>query len=169
MISLFDIENGIVVPTIHCSTIKWLKVIQDKFGDKAPKIYAYIFYMSYIGEQNPYFNLKEEEKEETIPNDLGIDFSLDEPEINIAIKKATELYETPTKRLFLTLKKAVDKISDYMENSMITDGKDGNFDNFMKATTSFEKIAGAYEARLSKLKEEESVAVRGGQQMGYDL
>ena len=97
MIKLLDVEDGVVKPTAHCQTIKWLSVITDKFGyDNGLKVYAYILYMVYHGQENPYFNIPPEIREETIIKDLEIDFPLEEDEIIEALEKATNMYETPT-------------------------------------------------------------------------
>ena len=70
MIRLFEIENRTVKPTVHCHQIKWLKKIMDDFPDNYLHIYAYIFYMACPAEENPYFNVKHDLREEVILLDL---------------------------------------------------------------------------------------------------
>lgn len=165
MIRLFDVENGVVVPSEHTYTIKQFADLRDKYP---ANVFAYIFYMSYEGEQNPYFNIETDSKKDLIIKDLKIDYNVDSQDIKEAIAKAVSLYETPTKRLYNTMKVAVDKISDYMMKTALSGGRDGNFDEFIKATTNFEKIASSYEERLDKLRKEESVQVRGKIKVAYD-
>ncbi len=169
MIYLFDIENGNIIPTEHTYTIKEFKDIHNIYKDKAVKVFAYIFYMSYEGEQNVFFNIEEDSRETEILKSLELekDF-VNTNEVKIAIEKAKKLYETPTKRLYNTMKIAVDKISEYMMKTALSGGKDGNFDEFIKATTNFEKIASSYEERLDKLKKEESTRTRGKIKTAYD-
>lgn len=167
MIHLFDVTNGTVVPSEHTYTIKEFEAIHKKFKGM-PKVFAYIFYMSYEGEQNPYFNIEQNERQAYILKDLGLEIDVNCKEIKEAIAKAVKLYETPTKRLYNTMRIAVDKISKYMEETALSGGRDGNFDEFIKATTNFEKIATSYEKQLEKLKKEESIKTRGNIKVGYD-
>ena len=44
LIKLFDIQNGKVVPTEHCYTLKSLKTIMDKY----PKTYLSIYVFLYL-------------------------------------------------------------------------------------------------------------------------
>ncbi len=46
IIKLFDIDNGVVVPTEHCYTLKALKDIMDDYPDSYLQIYLFLFYMS---------------------------------------------------------------------------------------------------------------------------
>ncbi len=45
---LFDIQNGTVVPTEHCYTLRTLKNIMEKYPDNYLKIYQYLFYDDFI-------------------------------------------------------------------------------------------------------------------------
>ena len=64
---LFDIQNGKVVPTEHCYTLKSLKDIMDNYPDDHLKIYQYLFYMTCPNpDMNPFFHTPEHEKEEVI-------------------------------------------------------------------------------------------------------
>lgn len=169
MIYLFDIENGKIIPTEHTYAIKEFDAIHKLYKENAVKVFAYIFYMSYEGEQNVFFNIEEDKKEDEILKSIGLDKDIvNTKEVKTAIEKAKKLYETPTKRLFNTMKIAVDKISDYMMKTALSGGRDGNFDEFIKATTNFEKIASSYEERLDKLKKEESSKTRGKIKTAYD-
>ena len=168
MIKLFDIENNTVKPTAHCQIIKWLRVIQEKFPDKALKIYAYVFYMSYHGEENPYFNLQEDIKEDCIIHDLDIDFSLEEDEIIEAVEKATQLYETPTMRAHKSISTLLDRIATFMGTATITTGRDGNLTALAKVAKDFEDIRQSYKGISRDLAEEQAHQVRGGQDLAYD-
>ena len=168
MIKLLEIENKTVKPTEHCQTIKWLRVIQEKYPDNMLKIYAYIFYMACPSEDNPYFNLPGDIKEDAIVEDLEIDFSLEEEEIIEAIEKATKLYETPTLRAYTGIKTALDNIAEYMANTTITDGKDGNIAQIRAVAKDFDAIRQSYKGISKDLEAEQESHVRGGQNLGYD-
>jgi hypothetical protein len=42
---LFDVQNGVVVPTEHCYTLKALKDVMDEYPDEYLKVYMYLFYV----------------------------------------------------------------------------------------------------------------------------
>ena len=46
LIKLFDIQNGKVVPSEHCYTLKSLKKIMDEYPDTYLSVYQYVFYMT---------------------------------------------------------------------------------------------------------------------------
>ena len=43
MVKIFDIANGVVVPSEHCYTLKDLKAIMENFPDNHIDVYSYIF------------------------------------------------------------------------------------------------------------------------------
>ena len=45
IIKLFDIENGVVVPTEHCYTLKALKDVMDEYPEEHLKIYLYLLFI----------------------------------------------------------------------------------------------------------------------------
>ena len=154
MIKLLDIENNMVIPTVHCKTIKWLKVIEDNYPKNFIKIYGYIFYMSCPSQENPYFNVPVDNREELVIADLDIDFSLEDDEILEAVKKATIMYQTPTVRAYQGITTMLDNLTDYMSTTQVTAGRDGNINSLL---------------RIAKdLEAEQQAHVRGGQELGYD-
>jgi hypothetical protein len=168
MIKLLEIENKVVIPTEHCQTISWLKVINDKWPENSLKIYAYIFYTNCASEENPYFHLPIEDREDIIVEDLKIDFSLEEDEIIEAMKKAQKMYETPTLRAYNGIKHALDNIAEYMANTTITDGKDGNISQVRAVAKDFDAIRQSFKGVAKDLETEQEAYVRGGQHLGYD-
>ena len=59
LIKLFDISNGKVIPTEHCYTLKFLKVIIDKYPDTYLEVFQYLFYMTCPDPDiNPFFSSK---------------------------------------------------------------------------------------------------------------
>ncbi len=168
MIKLFEVENNTIIPTEHCYSIKWLKAIMDNHEESYLKIYAYLFYMCCPSQENPYFNLRWDMREETIINDLDIDFSLEEDDIQIALDKAKAMYETPTVRAYEGIKKALDNIAHYMANTSITDGRDGNIGQIRAVAKDFDSIRQSYKGIVKDLEEEQQINVRGSQQLGYD-
>ena len=86
---LFDVQNGVVIPTEHCYTLKALKDVMDEYPDDYLKIYLYLFYMSCPNpDLNPFFFTPDIDKETLIlePADLG---SIDENKL-LNLSKPTE-------------------------------------------------------------------------------
>lgn len=169
MIQVFDIENGVIKPTPHCYTISWLKAIMDKYPKDYIKVYGYIFYMTCPNEDNPYLNMMEDIKEERIIDDLQIDFSVDSYEINNAIEHLNLMFETPTMRSYKAFKSMLDKLSDYLMMTEITDGKEGNIADIVRLMKDGEQMRQTYKSAYKDLQEEQvSKKTRGGEQVAYD-
>lgn len=169
MIRLFDIEEGVAKPTVHCKMISWLNVIQEKFPDKALRIYGYLFYMTCPYEaENPYFNLSVDVKEDNIITDLKIDFSLDEDEITLAITKMTKLFETVTVRAYRGISTMIDNMTHYMETAKITAGRDGNISALTSLGAKYDDLRQSYKGVKKDLDEEQKAVARGKIDLAYD-
>lgn len=168
MIKLFEIENNVVKPTVHCYNISWLKVIMDKWPDKAIKIYAYIYYMVVPNDENPYFNYPPELREEILIKDLEIDFDTEEDEILVALEKLEKLYETPTMRAYNGVRTLIENMAEYMETEKITAGRDGNITALIRLAKDFDDIRKSFKGVAQDLAQEQEAIVRGGQELAYD-
>jgi hypothetical protein len=168
-IKLFDIQNGKVIPTEHCYTLKTLKVLMDEFPDDYMKIYEYLFYMTCPNpDLNPFFHLVESDKEDIIMNEINGDFSLEEPLILVALDFCRKMYETPTSRAYEGIKIALDNIARYMRNTQITDGRDGNIGQIRAMAKDFDDIRQSFKGAYKDLQEEQKGRVRGGAGLAYD-
>lgn len=168
-IRLFDIQNGQVVPTEHCFTLKFLRVIMDEYPLDYVKIYAYLFYMSCPQpDLNPFFNVPEEDKEELILAEIEAEFSTEDDLIIEALEKTRKLYETPTYRSYVGMKKMLDRLAIYMENTEITHGRDGNITALVNAAKNFDAIRTSFKGVYKDLQEEQQSRVRGGKNLAYD-
>jgi hypothetical protein len=166
---LFDIQNDKVIPTEHCYTIKFLKDIMDAYPDTHMSIYTYLFYMSCPDpELNPFFNLPEHEKEDIIIEESGLEESSEDPKIRYALDMCTKMYETPTLRAYMGIKKALDNMAIYMANTQITDGRDGNISQIRAVAKDFDAIRQSFKGAYKDLKDEQTTSVRGGQGLAYD-
>ena len=168
MIKLFEIDNNVVKPTEHCQTIKWLKVIGEKYPENKLKIFGYLFYMACPSQENPYFNIVEDLREEVIIGDLDIDFSLEEDEIIEGLEKARKMYETPTVRAYKSITIMLDNLSEYMTTAEVTAGRDGNINSLLRIAKEFDAIRQSYKGVVKDLEAEQKAHVRGSQQLGYD-
>lgn len=169
MIRLFDIQNGQVIPTEHCYTLKFLKDIMDEYPLEYTRIYAYLFYMSCPNpDLNPFFDVPEQDKEELILKEVDADFSTDDDMIVHARTMCEKLYQTPTYRAYMGIKTMLDRLARYMETTDIEHGRDGNITALVNAAAKFEQIRQSFKGTLRDLEEEQKSQVRGGQRLSYD-
>ena len=169
IIKLFDIENGVVIPTEHCYTLKALKDVMDEYPEEHLKIYLYLFYMSCPNpDLNPFFYTPEMDKEDLILKQIDSDFSVEDDSINIALQFCQRMYETPTSRAYKGIASMLDRLARYMETQSITDGRDGNINSIVSAAKNFDKIRSSFKGVYKDLQDEQSSKVRGGIGMAYD-
>jgi hypothetical protein len=169
VIKLFDIQNGVIVPTEHCYSLETLKLIMDKYPNSYLSIYKYLFYMTCPNpDLNPFFNVPEHEKEDLIINEVDFNESLDDSVIQQALIFCEKLYETPAYRAYKGIKSMLDRLAKYMETTNIEHGRDGNINSLVNAAAKFEQIRQSYKGAFNDMKEEQESHVRGGQGLAYD-
>ena len=173
MIELFELEDGVIKPTVHCHNINWLKAIMKKWKKKEQHlaIYAYIFYMSCPHPiKNPYFNMPEEEREEAVLKDLmPIEIDTESTEILTAIEEAEKLYVTPTVRAYRGLEILMDNLTTYISTAEITAGRDGNINSLIATASKFSSIRDSFKKVKADLEAEQNTGTkRGGGDMPYD-
>jgi len=166
---LFDIQNGKVVPTEHCYTLKSLKDIMDNYPDDHLKIYQYLFYMTCPNpDMNPFFYTPEAEKEEVILKEVEAEFSTEDDDIWAALKFCEKMYETPTSRAYKGIAAMLDKLGRYMQTTPIEHGRDGNINSLVNAAAKYQQIRESFKGAYKDLQEEQQSNVRGGIGLGYD-
>ncbi len=169
IVRLFDVQNGAVIPTEHCYTLKALKVIMDNYPDDHLKIYQYLFYMTCPNpDMNPFFNTPEIDKESIILQEIDAEFSTEDEDIRIALIFCQRMYETPTSRAYKGMASMLDRLARYMENTQITAGRDGNINSLIAAAKNFDQIRASFKGVYKDLQDEQSSKVRGGIGLGYD-
>lgn len=169
MVRIFDIQNGAVVPTEHCYTMKSLKTIMDEYPDNHLKIYQYVFYMTCMNpDLNPFFDVPDIDREELVLQEIDADFSTEDPYIMHALDVVKKLYETPTSRAYRGIKTMLDRLADYMENTPIEHGRDGNINSLVNAAAKYQQIRESFKGAYRDLKDEQQSSVRGGQNLAYD-
>lgn len=169
LIQLFDVLNGEVIPTVHCSTLKDLKAIIDNYPHNYIKIFGYIFYMTCPSpDLNPFFNFPEDTKEDTILVQVGSDFSTEDELIIKAKELCTKLYETPTSRAYNGIKIMLDRLGKYMETTAITSGRDGNGPFLLSAAKQFQDVRQSFKGVYKDLMDEQQSSVRGSSNLAYD-
>ena len=166
---LFDVQNGIVIPTEHCYTLKALKDVMDAYPEDYLKIYLYLFYMCCPNpDLNPFFFTPDMDKENLIVDQIGADFSIEDDTIFGALQFCQKMYETPTSRAYKGIASMLDRLARYMETTPITHGRDGNMNSLIAAAKNYEAIRQSFKGAYKDLQEEQSSKVRGGIGMAYD-
>lgn len=169
LIKLFDVKDGTLIPSEHCSSLVSLKAIKDAFPDKYLTVYLYIFYMTcWYPEDNPFFNMPEHEKEETIVKQLKIDFSLDDPSITAAIDFCNKLYDTPAKRAYQGAKAMMEKLAVYFTSTALSTGRDGNFDSSIRAMEKYDALCKSFKGIEKDYHEEIKNRTMGNRFRSYD-
>jgi len=169
IVRLFDVQNGVVIPTEHCYTLKALKDIMDNYPDDHLKIYQYLFYMTCPNpDMNPFFNTPEIDKESIILQEIDAEFSTEDEDIRIALLFCQRMYETPTSRAYKGMASMLDRLARYMETTTITAGRDGNINSLVAAAKNFDQIRASFKGVYKDLQDEQSSKVRGGIGLGYD-
>ena len=169
MVRLFDIQGGKVIPSEHCYTLKFLKDILDYYKEEAPKVFAYLFYMTCPNpDLNPFFDMLESEKEEFILKEIDGDFSGEDDLIVTAKKMCEKLYETPTYRAYQGIKIALDNMASFMATEKPTSGRDGSATALLRIAERFDQVRQSFKGVYKDLQEEQESKVRGGQNMAYD-
>jgi len=169
LIRLFDIQNGKVIPSEHCYTLKFLKEIMEDYPDTYLTVYQYLFYMTCPNpDMNPFFNLPEYEKEDIIIEEIGLEESPEDAKIRYSLEMCTALYETPAYRAYKGIKSMLDRLAKYMETTQIEHGRDGNINSLVNVAAKFEQIRHSYKGAFTDMKEEQESTVRGGAGLAYD-
>ena len=169
IVRLFDVQNGKVIPTEHCYTLKALKDVMDNYPEDYLKIYQYLFYMTCPNpDMNPFFHTPEVDKESIILNEIKAEFSTEDDDIHIALLFCQRLYETPTSRAYKGMASMLDRLARYMETTTITAGRDGNINSLVAAAKNFDQIRASFKGVYKDLQDEQSSKVRGGIGLSYD-
>ena len=169
IVKLFDIQNGKVIPTEHCYTLKALKMVMDNYPDDHLKIYQYLFYMTCPNpDLNPFFYTPDLDKESLILEQIDAEFSTEDQDVFIALQFCQRMYETPTSRAYKGMASMLDRLGRYLETTPITDGRDGNITALVNAAKNYEAIRTSFKGAYKDLQEEQSSRVRGGIGMAYD-
>ena len=169
IVKLFDIQNGKVIPTEHCYTLKALKMVMDNYPDNYIKIYQYLFYMTCANpDLNPFFYTPDLDKESLILDQIEADFSTEDEDIYIGLQFCQRMFETPTSRAYKGIASMLDRLGRYMETTPITHGRDGNITALVNAAKNYEAIRASFKGAYKDLQEEQSSRVRGGIGMAYD-
>ena len=130
---ILEYEEGRINITENAYLIPEVKVFIDKYGDKAEPYLAYVHLMT--APDSPFTNVEEQEKHETVVYDViqtTGEFDIEEPLLAEAVEKFRKLYTSTTKNYYDSLKISIDKMSEYLRDKPITEGKDGNLSEIIR-------------------------------------
>jgi hypothetical protein len=169
MIRLFDIQNGKVIASEHCYTLKFLKDIMEAHPEEYLQIYTYLFYMTCPNpDMNPFFDIPESDKEEIILKEIEADFSLDDEKIVYALDMCKKMYQTPTYRAYLGIKIFLDNMAKSMATEELTFGRDGSSPALLRMAEKYDGVRQSFKGVYKDLMDEQQSSVRGGQNLAYD-
>ena len=169
MIRLFDVQNGKVIPSEHCYTLKFLKDIMDTYPDDHLQVYSYLFYMTCPNpDMNPFFDIPEEDKEGMILREIDAEFSTDDDLIFKALKNCEKMYQTPTYRAYQGIKIFLDNMAKSMATEQLTFGRDGSSPALLRMAEKYDQVRQSFKGVYRDLMEEQQSSVRGGQNLAYD-
>lgn len=169
MIRLFDVQNGKVIPSEHCYTLKFLKDIMDAYPEDHLKIYTYLFYMTCPNpDLNPFFDVPEIDKEHLVLNEIDAEFSVEDDLIVDGLKRCEQLYQTPTYRAYMGIKITLDNLARVLATEQPTFGRDGSATALLKIAKEFDGVRQSFKGVYRDLMEEQQSSVRGGQNLAYD-
>jgi hypothetical protein len=169
MVRLFDVQNGKVIPSEHCYTLKSLKDVMDNHPIEYLRIFTYLFYMTCPNpDMNPFFDVPETEKEEMILKEVDADFSTDDEYVYAALQMCKKMYETPTSRAYFGIKIALDNMATFMATEKPTSGRDGSATALLRIAERFDQVRQSFKGVYRDLLEEQQSQVRGGQNLAYD-
>ena len=162
LVKLFDVQNGKVIPSEHCYSIKTLNSIMDKYPDTYMSVYLFVFYMTCPDpDMNPFFNMPEHEKEDLIIDEIELEESAEDQAIRNAIRLCEDLYQTPTFRAYKGIKTMLDRLARYMETTSIEHGRDGNLTSLVNTAAKFDQIRQSFKGADIDMLDEQKSRVRG--------
>ena len=113
--------------------------------------------------------MPDDEKEDQILKDIDLHVSTENSKILAGLDRAAKMYETPTLRAYTGLATMLDNLADYMKDTSITHGKDGNISALIQAAKSMAAIRESFKAVRKDLEvEQNSTSARGGTDLAYD-
>lgn len=167
--NILEYENGRIRVTANAYLIPELKNILDKFDNDAEPYLAYVHLMTAI--DSPYINIPEDEKRETITYDIhevfsDMDFDPDEELLDPAIEKLKSLFTSTLMNYYESMKISIEKMSRYLRNSEITEGRDGNLSEIIRIHKEAGSTIRSFKDIERQVDEEIKIKTRGDVELG---
>ena len=165
---LFEVKDGRATITNHTRLVWFYNEIIEKWGEQiATKIFTVYHYMADLSLDNPWANVSELDKLETIISaicpELVLEVDWNDPIILEGIEYTRKLYETPSYRKYLAVKVLADKATNTLHHSEINTSKEsGNAGEISKTLSLFTALTiEAANAYKEYLEEQGAKRVRG--------
>lgn len=163
---VFNIVEKRVVIDENILLIPEFKTIVDEYKDEAINALCFIYY--YCDYKSPFADFQPEQREERLMemfNKKGT-FTLEDQSILDAMKLYTDMQWTPTRELLDAVKIAMFKMADYLKNTSIIDGRDGNLIQIGNIMKNIGSTIGSYDELCEQVeKEQEKSIIRGGKKI----
>jgi hypothetical protein len=143
-------QNKIVLDETIFAIPEFKALIEYTEGDTLPFMYIWALY----DPQSPFMNIEEHEREEAVMKDFPVYEYLQTMEMISAMEKAEKLYFSPLRKILKGAKKAVENISGFLEDTEISDGRDGNLTQIVSTIKSLPQILKAYQEAENAYKQE---------------
>lgn len=143
-------QNKIVLDETIFAVPEFKTLIESTQGDTLPFMYIFAMY----DPQSPYMNLDDHEREEQVLKDYPVYEYLQTMEMVNAIEKAELLYFSPLRKILKGAKRAIENISSFMEDTEVSDGRDGNLTQIVSTIKSLPQILKAYQEAENAYKQE---------------
>lgn len=164
MVKIFDIKDKQVVINPEILLIPELKAVVDKYEDSI-KALSFLYFL--LSPDSAYINIPEDEREAFLKREYYGTYSTQDTEMIQAREKLELLWLSPTIRYFKQVKKALEKLGSYLENTEISEGRDGNLAQFRQAIKDAGQLIQQFK-QLEKAVEEEILKMKGNAKRAYD-
>lgn len=135
MNKILTVKDDLIVIDENVLSIPELKAVLDHYTETVDRRTA-ILALSYLhytyDVESPYFELQEEERESTIRKDFRGNYNPKFDQVMIDAAEKMKSFETAVSRLVRACKINLDKISNYLEITEISTGKDGNLSEVIR-------------------------------------
>lgn len=167
---LFDIKDGVVIPSEHCYTIAAYKNVIDEFGENSGKIFAFFHYMCSLNEKtNPFALIPEAEKEEIVTRQICPELDTEHAVVREALELTKKCYETTAFLLYQGFKVNQEKLAMLLRTAEWSTGKEGNMTQLLSASKAYPALREAYKQAYREYQEEQgNNQARGGADLAYD-
>jgi hypothetical protein len=159
---VFDIVEQRVIINENILLIPTFKKLLTKYKGDALDVFSFIYY--FLDYKSPFFDYNPDAKEETLMkmfNTKGV-FTLEDPEIIEAMTLYKQMNITPMIALLDGVNTAVHKMTKYLKNTEITDGKDGNLAQIKSTIKDLGQTIASYDQLKDAVEKEiEKSTIRG--------
>lgn len=143
-------QNSVIIDESILGIPEFKSLLEYSGRDTLPFMYIWAL----TDPESPYMNLSELEREEQVLKDVPVQEYLNSLEFIEALEKADLLYKSPLRKILKGAKTAVENISKFLEETEISDGREGNLTQVVSTIKSLPQILKAYQEAENAYKQE---------------